>query len=198
MIQLAEKYIGKPARVCPGCGSNRVWLPVTGGLRCLGCKPPEGEPEATLIAVEVEGGFEWSKPSDFDTACETEVEPVRRPHQATKPVARNRDIFVSTKLDWFSLAISTLTDFADEETEQVYRKLDERYFAWLHSRVLVLGSSQQAEAISLLWGIAIEGLNAGMLPPAMLSRGNWPIVVPEWYEGPVSPSDHAKRIGIPG
>jgi len=186
---LTEKYIRKPARVCPGCGSNRVWLPVTGGMRCLECKPPEGEPKAVLIAVEVGGGLRWSEPSDFDDEIASTIldDSSSTPEITTKPVPHNRDVFVSTRLDWFSQPISKITEYGDEETELIFRKLDERYFAWLYSRVLALEPGDRDQAIQLLWRIVVEALNSGVFQPVMLNQELWPTRVPAWYEGPVLP-----------
>ena len=198
---LMEKYVGKPARVCPACGSNRVWLPITGGMRCQVCKPSKSDYETVLVAVETEAGLRWSKPSDFDDEIGGTIPGGPKPNPpgplvTIKPIPHSRDVFVSTKLDWFCLQISTMTDFADEESEETYRKLDERYFAWLNVRVMSLDKNQQIEAISLLWEIAIEGLNAGVLPPAMIDKDNWPVSVPKWYRGPLTASEHGKEIGI--
>ena len=197
MVKLAEKYIGKPARVCPSCGSNQVWLPVTGGMRCSVCKPSKRDSETVIVAIKTGAGFRWSTPSDFDV--EEVVNEIQKPKEFwhTKiSISHTRDVFVSTRLEMFCHPISSLREYSDEETNQVFRKLDDRYFAWLVSRIQGLQGDQRIEAVRLACEIVIEGVAAGVLSPGLMNQSNWPNHIPSWYEGPVSVAEQSEMLGF--
>lgn len=205
-ISPLSRYLNKPARICSICGSPIVALLASGAIRCPSCTPITEEPVGKLIAIEsVRGRYTWQEAGDWDgdgvqgpgeaiaSVAMSRYPPQRSSTSAAplRPVERTREVFVSTRLGWFVIGdgswVASILEVVNED--EIFRRLDELYFAWLYSRVLRLPSDHQPEAMSELLEIVIEGINAGVLPPTMIERENWPRNVPAWYEGPKPSSE---------
>ena len=215
MQSIAEKFLGKPARACPACGSTRAYIPPTGGLRCRTCRPPDGTPAVELIATPDGSVQRWQVFNPDDQFGEPSNDPTPQPsNEAENPSRSNTatydatrdeslpdraphtcDVFVSSQLNW---RVEPVGEFAEIfEPDETYRKLDERYFGWLYGKVMSLPESSRDEAVRLLMRICCEGLNAGVLPASFVSRNQWPTFAPATYIGPLLFAEHCKFFGLP-
>lgn len=193
------KYLYKAARACPTCGVNLAYVLPTGALRCRGCFPTRDETVTQLIARPDENGkLVWQQAGDWGdeepgglVAKSHSPDPDRPPTSSAcqlAPPSHTRNVYASTKLDWFLIDLGTGWDNLVEVVNdgEVFRRLDTRYFAWLYRQIRqVADEAVQREATNILHEIAIEAVAAGVLPVAFCDRDCWPESVPPWYRGPV-------------